>query len=309
MHRIDYDGYTIEGGNRRFIDQNEPSTPGTILGAEWMNAVQEEICNVLTYAGETPSASAAADRAFGWAGLRNAIFLSRAIGPFALTTNAVLTDKIINGAVTDDKLASGLGMDKFSHGTLTRTDTSGSVTTTDIFATGTHTRTKADSSIARTSEIFESLDSGSYRQWTDRSTLYGTGGYYRGVRVSAEGIQYIDNATWAGGPYTISPAFKQARISVGKAVGWEFDGAVYTKTITTTIPKTRTIYGIQPIEEDTHGGGYDGNHFLLNTNVTQVRFYRVAESAYWKVTVHSLQNVPLSDTIADIHLLLTYAGA
>lgn len=53
MDRTTGEGYATVGGKRRFTD----GPPGTVLNAEWLNAVQEEILAVIEGAGMTPSAT------------------------------------------------------------------------------------------------------------------------------------------------------------------------------------------------------------------------------------------------------------
>jgi hypothetical protein len=82
MHRTFGDGFVEEPGPgqyHRFIDQNLPTYDGTVDTAEYNNAVQEEICNVITGAGLTLNGGGlngdpAADRAAGWSQLYEAIF-------------------------------------------------------------------------------------------------------------------------------------------------------------------------------------------------------------------------------------------
>lgn len=66
MHRTEGDGFVVEGGNNRFKDQALPTYPGTVDTAEYNNAVQEEICNLIELLGGTVEADAATDRANGW---------------------------------------------------------------------------------------------------------------------------------------------------------------------------------------------------------------------------------------------------
>jgi hypothetical protein len=75
MHRTEGEDYILEGGKRRFAAANPPSQKATRLPAEFMNAVQEEICNVITAANPTIvlNAGAAADRTAGWGQLLKAL--------------------------------------------------------------------------------------------------------------------------------------------------------------------------------------------------------------------------------------------
>lgn len=106
MHRTEGVDYTTEEGKRRYIDPNLPSVRGTVLNAESMNALQEEICNVVEKAGLTLNATAAADRAAEWDQLWEAITSSGIIGTQALSASAVTTPKLADGAVTGPKAVS-----------------------------------------------------------------------------------------------------------------------------------------------------------------------------------------------------------
>lgn len=98
MHRVDADGYITVLGERRFVDRSLPTYEGTVDGANWNNAVQEEIATVIEHAGLTLRSTGAADASAGWDQLKEAIFDSGAIG--------------------NDALASTLSLDKFSQGTI-----------------------------------------------------------------------------------------------------------------------------------------------------------------------------------------------
>lgn len=104
MHRVDSDGYVTEGGLRRFADQNLPTLAGTLDGAEWNNAVQEEICNAIEASGLTLNTDATSDRADGWNQLATAIFNNHAIGTDALANLSVNANKLAANAVTNDKI-------------------------------------------------------------------------------------------------------------------------------------------------------------------------------------------------------------
>lgn len=106
MHRVDSTGYVTESGKRLFINRNLPSVPGTTVGAEWKNAVQEEIAQLIEYAGLTLSASAAADKTAGWDQLKTAIFESAAIDTAAIKNDAITNAKI--DGVSLSKLEDGI---------------------------------------------------------------------------------------------------------------------------------------------------------------------------------------------------------
>lgn len=98
MHRVDADGYTTVGGERRFIDRAMPTEEGTIDGAYWNNAIQEEIAQVVEHAGLTLASSGSADQTAGWGQLKEAIFLSNAIDSAAI--NNITLSKISAGNAT-----------------------------------------------------------------------------------------------------------------------------------------------------------------------------------------------------------------
>lgn len=101
MHRVDTDGYTTVGGERRFINRSMPAEEGTIDGAYWNNAVQEEIVTVIEHAGLTLRASGAADQTAGWDQLKTAIFDSAAITGAAITNASIGLAKLTSGTSPD----------------------------------------------------------------------------------------------------------------------------------------------------------------------------------------------------------------
>lgn len=75
MHRTEGEDYKLESGKRRFASANPPLQKATRLPAEFMNAVQEEICSVIEAAvPQIPlHATSAEDRAAGWKQLLKAL--------------------------------------------------------------------------------------------------------------------------------------------------------------------------------------------------------------------------------------------
>jgi len=63
MHRVDSLNYVTTGGKRRF---KESPAPGTTLGKDFKNAVQEEVCQVVEAAQLTLAVSGAADESANW---------------------------------------------------------------------------------------------------------------------------------------------------------------------------------------------------------------------------------------------------
>jgi hypothetical protein len=105
MHRIDSLDHVVVGGERRFANQNLPGTPGTVINAQWPNAIQEEVAHVIEAAGLTLAASGIADETAGWNQLKTAIFDSNALGSGALAAGAVGTSELAGKAVTAAKIA------------------------------------------------------------------------------------------------------------------------------------------------------------------------------------------------------------
>ena len=101
MHRVESDDTVTESGVNRYADFG-PTENGTIVAAEALNAIQEEIINIIEDAGLTVEVSAATDRSNGWAQLSEAIFSSAAIDTAALTDAAVTNAKVSDVAI--DKL-------------------------------------------------------------------------------------------------------------------------------------------------------------------------------------------------------------
>ena len=104
MHENQGADSVIEDGKKRFIDIDLPGTPGTIMNAEFANAVMEEMRNILIYAGMTFEGTAAADRAAGWVQLKTAIFESAAIDSAALANYAITKIKLASNSVDNDKI-------------------------------------------------------------------------------------------------------------------------------------------------------------------------------------------------------------
>lgn len=98
MHRTEGDGYVLESGKRRFIDQNLPSVPGTVDTGEYNNAVQEELCNLIELSGGTIATGASSDRSAGWHQVYDQIFEGGHITDLAIDE---LTFNIISGGIID----------------------------------------------------------------------------------------------------------------------------------------------------------------------------------------------------------------
>jgi len=309
MHRIDYDGYTTEDGKRRFIDQAEPGTPGTILGAQWMNAVQEEIAGVVVRAGLTLAATPAADRTAGWFQLHTAIFASKAIDTAALADGAVTDDKLAADAVTDDKLATGQDLSKFNHGVLSMTvAASGATTQRKLSIERNEQWLIADGVCGRCTSIIEDITNGGSATYYDCVPVPG-GSYIRATDIRPDGIRFCDDTNNSGGGYT--DAIKIRNISMGKTWWVEGPGGRFCKSVISTIPKTRKIFGASPLlEQPDLGVGYDGISYIVHPpQVHLIRFYRAADSAFWKITCEALIDVSNYDSLNDVKIMVTYAGS
>lgn len=106
MHRTEGEDYILESGKRRFAAANPPTQKATRLPAEFMNAVQEEICSVINAA--VPAiplnSTAAADRTAGWNQLLQALQEGQLIKVTSFNTTAIA-----------DGLASGTGFTEASN--------------------------------------------------------------------------------------------------------------------------------------------------------------------------------------------------
>lgn len=102
MHRTEGNGRVLESGKYRFHDRELPTYIGTVDLAEWNNAVQEEICNVIELCGDTIAASSTADRTASWRQLYDCIFQNGHITDSAIDN---LTLDVISGGQLE--LASG----------------------------------------------------------------------------------------------------------------------------------------------------------------------------------------------------------
>ena len=106
MHRTTGDDYvTIGSLPNQHIDQSLPGTPGTTLSAEFANALQEEIINVIEEAGITIETDPAIDRSNGFIQLKDALFSSQALDTLAIKDDAINDDKISD--VSLSKLING----------------------------------------------------------------------------------------------------------------------------------------------------------------------------------------------------------
>jgi hypothetical protein len=317
MHRIDYDGYVEEGGLRRFIDEVIPGTPGTILGAEWMNAVQEEILGCLTAAGITPRNSSVTDRAGGWGQLATALFSSRKLGEAALEADCITTDKLRDLAVTDDKIF-GLDLAKVSGEISTATTPSAGVLDQWVERTDYVARDRITVATGHDLAIRDALSSAS-RYCQDY--LPGVAGYNKAVRMSPAGLSYMEDPDNTGGP-VFTAAYKMVDISLG-VTGW-VDSTVFAgakaKEITTRIPKSRSIFSAQAVSiEEAPSAPYDGQMYRFKNGgtygagtfstsswpVLEILFFREAASPFWKISATAASE-PLSSTDVKVHVV--YAG-
>ena len=89
MHRTLGEDYIEVGGKRLYQNANPPTVKATRLPAASMNAIQEEICNVIEKAGLTLNTDDSTDEAAGWDQLWDAITTRGIFGSAALADNAV----------------------------------------------------------------------------------------------------------------------------------------------------------------------------------------------------------------------------
>ena len=312
MHRINYDGFVTESGLRRFIDQADPGTPGTILGGQWLNAVQEEIAGVITASGGALEPDPSHDRAAGWGQLAHAIFGAGAIGSGGLAINGVITSKIADGAVTDAKIAS-MSLSKL---------TAGQMVINDDVTGGNHRRWEADldrETRWRIETGAGNLEHSIIRDMvtarsTHRAYLPGTGtGYTSAVDVRPEGILYYDDPNNSGATYT--DPIKKAVLPVSLS-GWvEVAPGYFQKEVASKIPKTRKLFDAVAAIKTPAGGIYDGDCYIWDRrdgansgagNCYKITAYRTTGSAFWTFTVR-VYGAPGS--MSDCRVLVTYAGA
>lgn len=131
MHRIEGDDVEVDGngtGRDGYRDASPPSIAATILTAEAMNAIQEEIAMLIEETGLTLNANAEDDRSNGWGQLIQAIFGQEYGTTTMLAANSVDGDRLINGSVDDAKINT-VSFDKCT-GELSQTTTSGGDTST-----------------------------------------------------------------------------------------------------------------------------------------------------------------------------------
>ena len=103
MHRIDGPGYAP--GNAFTEGNPAVPTPATVVTADWLNAVQEEIAGVIEGAGDTLDKP---DNGQLLAAINTLI--AAAVAGFTIADNSVTTAKIADAAVTAAKLAATLDL-------------------------------------------------------------------------------------------------------------------------------------------------------------------------------------------------------
>ncbi len=317
MHRVDSDGYVMEGVNRRFIDQALPGTPGTVDGAEWNNAVQEELLGVLAAAGITPAASSAADRAGGWSQLAQAIFQSGAIGTNALANFAVTTAKIANGSVTGAKIdVNSVGNTQITDldlgkcfGNIDQLELQSGALYAEWFAGVNQTYHKKE---LTTGGDYQILD---LRWDRDYSGLAAAGGVLKDyVRRDPFGLTFM----------TGGPADQHTTTHVAHQV-WDLSGNTWTNTgngrvtgVASRILKTKKIIAAYVSIKMAQGPAYDGPSYLFeNTDIVRdptgaailpnayrIQFNRVAASSYWDVQLFTSRAIGGgSFTSAELHVI------
>lgn len=113
MHRVTDDRNYQDppaSGIRRYINQNLPSEAGTKVQGCDLNAIQEELCNIITLNGGTVvgdgdanrATACADDKTAGWRQLYDTIFESGNIGDDAITDDSLSLTKLTFPAVRSD---------------------------------------------------------------------------------------------------------------------------------------------------------------------------------------------------------------
>lgn len=115
MHRTEGEDYAPNGngsGKPGYQPASPPTQPATRLPAEAMNAIQEEIANVIELAGGSLASSAANDRTAGWRQLYDAIFNGFHGTTNMLSLGSVLGNRITDDSISDSKLETGISFSK-----------------------------------------------------------------------------------------------------------------------------------------------------------------------------------------------------
>lgn len=219
MHRTEGVDYTTEAGKRRYIDPNLPSVRGTVLNAESMNAIQEEICNVIEKAGLTLNATAAADRADGWDQLWAALTARGIIGTNALGALSVTNPKIAAGAVDGSKIYKQSfqridvsGADSVSEGA----SVAGCHNGTASGSTGVHSIVNMRVS-PNTLPLPSSVPNG--------ATLYAGKKYIQGIVISS----YTTGSVWDGAEMLSDVVSDLAEVFIGTGTGDGVDDTECTR--------------------------------------------------------------------------------
>lgn len=110
MHRtqgedFDPDLYDDATNKRGFKPANPPSSNATRLSAESMNAIQEELSNLVELCGLTLNTSSASDRAAGWHQIYDAIFKSKKIDDDSVKDGSLTGTQIADGSIPFAKLS------------------------------------------------------------------------------------------------------------------------------------------------------------------------------------------------------------
>lgn len=253
MHRTEGSGYILEGGLRRFTE----TPPGSSVPAEWMNAVQEEIANVLVAANVTIKATAALDRSANWDQMAEAIFSSEAIDTAALADDAVTDDKISDcdvSKLTYDAAFGGADLEHISGGVtynltikannLALTRSEGVLEDSVVLTTNGIEITHLDSGSVDDYAVFESSGV-NVSHWTsylitgyttafnpfDGFTNFWMSGssVFSSATLKYSGLQFIDNGTSSGDPV--------------KCASFSFDGVTWTGSSPYYGTITSTLHG------------------------------------------------------------------
>jgi hypothetical protein len=225
MHRTEGPQYETSTGVR--LHKIYPP-PGTIANSEYLNAIQEEMVHAIEYAGITINSTAALDRTDGWHQLRDAIFLSEAIGTEAIADSAITDDKVSDVDISKLTYSNSLGGADlsyvngsdtygltFSPQELKLTLSSGIYESSFTVVAGSLALTEKASSVI-TGSLSMNTTGFSFADWNTypvsgdtfsgnategmAHTLISGGSAYNQAKFNYDGINYKENGTDAGGP-------------------------------------------------------------------------------------------------------------
>lgn len=161
MHRTTADGAVDEGGKSMSVDQALPGTPGSTVSAEHINAIQEELCNLIVALGGTVNIGPTEDRTDGWDQISTLLMAGTNL-PVSLT--------------------------KLTDGTTSISQTVGDITVTLTLQKDLITYTRVDSSGAQDLTWTATLQSQSMSlQYKEAATIT------KSISVNPDGVSYLNS--------------------------------------------------------------------------------------------------------------------